>query len=163
MKMFFTHFILTIIASVAIHEHAGMELSGIAEFFIYAGIMVLLWLSSFVYHRVYFRQFFYSVWLFVYFSKELFISNLEIIYYVVTPGLQFKPALLKLPLDVKSDAEIVLLANLITLTPGSLTIEISPDKKFLFFHTINVPKDDVEAAKRKVKDGFEKRIMAITQ
>ncbi|MEX2591090.1 MAG: Na+/H+ antiporter subunit E, partial [Chitinophagales bacterium] len=90
-------------------------------------------------------------------------SNLEIIYYVITPGLQFESAVLALPLDLKSDLEIALLANLITLTPGTLTLDISPDKKFLYFHTINVPKGDVEAAKQQIKNGFEKRILAITR
>lgn len=163
MKIFSVHFILTIIAALSIHSQIEGLFSGIMEFCIYLGIMFLLWLSSASYSHTYFRQFFHSVLLFFYFTKELVVSNLEIIYYVITPGLQFQSAVLELPLDVKSDFAITLLANLITLTPGTLTLDISTDKRFLYFHAINVPDGDIVAAKRKVKDGFEKHILAITK
>ncbi|MBK6264965.1 Na+/H+ antiporter subunit E [Marivirga sp. S37H4] len=163
MRTFIIHLTATIILGVLLHDILVTKASGIAEFCIYLAFMLLLWLTSWLYNRTYFRQFKGAVLLFFYLIKELFVSNLKVIYYVITPGLQFRPAILELPLDIKSEAGIALLANMITLTPGTLTLEISEDRKFLYYHTLNVPDNDLEEAKRQVKEGFEKRIMAIVQ
>ena len=61
------------------------------------------------------------------------------------------------PLTVKSDWEISLLANLITLTPGTLSVDVSEDRSTLYVHAIDC--SDVEAARRDIAEGFEKKIM----
>lgn len=86
---------------------------------------------------------------------------MKIIYFILKPGHQFRPAVLELPLSLNSNFGITLLANLITLTPGTITLEISDDKKYLYFHTIDVPNQNLDKAKQKIKEGFEKRIMKI--
>ena len=60
------------------------------------------------------------------------------------------------PLDLKSDAGITVLANLITLTPGTLSLDVSPDRKTLFVHALHV--EDPDAFRREVKEGFERRV-----
>jgi multicomponent Na+:H+ antiporter subunit E len=56
-----------------------------------------------------------------------------------------------------------LLANLISLTPGSLTIDVSEDRKILYFHSMYVENNDLEALKQEIKNGFEKKILDITR
>jgi multicomponent Na+:H+ antiporter subunit E len=73
------------------------------------------------------------------------------------------PAILALPLDVNTDREIVTLATLITFTPGTLSLEISPDRKFLYVHEMYVPNGDVEKVKQKLKNGFERRLIQLTR
>jgi multicomponent Na+:H+ antiporter subunit E len=79
----------------------------------------------------------------------------------MTPNLYVKPGIIKIPLDVETNVEISLLANLITLTPGTLSIDVSDDKKVLYVHTMYV--EDKEKFIREIKDGFEKRILLITR
>ncbi|MBZ0305760.1 MAG: Na+/H+ antiporter subunit E [Anaerolineae bacterium] len=95
----------------------------------------------------------------LYFLKELVIANVRVAVEVLTPSLQVKPAIVAVPLSVKSNREISLLANLITLTPGTLSLDISDDKKTLYVHTMYM--DDPEDFRRSIKDGFEKRVQEV--
>lgn len=106
-----------------------------------------------------------KVWLVIAFSgfflRELFLSNLRVAYEVITPQNNMVPAIVKVPLDLKNDVAITLLANLITLTPGTLSLSVSQDKKYLYVHTMYLDDKDPEAFRRKIKDGFEARVQAL--
>jgi len=69
------------------------------------------------------------------------------------------PAIVAVPLSVKTDLQITLLANLITLTPGTLSIDVSEDKKFLFVHLMYGANPDKAIAE--IKSGFEKKILEV--
>ena len=62
---------------------------------------------------------------------------------------------------MQNDVLITLLANMITLTPGTLSVEVAPDRQFLFIHFLDV--DDVEEEIRIIKDGFERYLLLIAQ
>jgi multicomponent Na+:H+ antiporter subunit E len=102
---------------------------------------------------------FFTLWL--YFSWELILSNLRVAYDVLRPIRYLSPGVLAVPLDLKSDAEITLLSNLITLTPGTIGLDVSDDRKVLFIHAMHVR--DGERVKRSIKEGFERRIWKITR
>ena len=93
------------------------------------------------------------------FAWELLLANLRIAYEVVTPSHNMRPGVVAIPLDAETDAEITLLANLITLTPGTLSLDVSDDRRVLYIHAMYV--DDVEELRRSIKDGFEKRVMEL--
>ena len=76
---------------------------------------------------------------------------------VLSPKMDLKPGVFAYPLTVKSDWEISLLANLITLTPGTLSVDVSEDRQTLYVHALDC--SDIEAARRDIADGFEKKIM----
>lgn len=80
---------------------------------------------------------------------------------VLRPQLNIKPGIVAIPLDVRSDAEITLLSNLITLTPGSLSLELSHNQQILFVHGISV--DDEQEFVQKIKSGLEARTLEITR
>lgn len=93
------------------------------------------------------------------FLRELLIANLRLAWEVITPGLNLKPAIIAYPLDAETDAEITLLASLITLTPGTLSMEVSPDRSTLFIHALYC--DDEEALVKSIKRDFEARILEV--
>ncbi len=91
------------------------------------------------------------------FLKELALSAWTVASTVVKPTMALKPGIFAYPLAVKSDFEITLLANLITLTPGTLSVDVSDDRAILYVHALDC--SDVEATKRSIANGFERRIM----
>ena len=97
--------------------------------------------------------------LLLFFLYELIKANLEVAYEVVTPKLNMTPGIVMVPLDVKSDIGITVLANMISLTPGTLSLDVSNDKKVLFVHAMYIK--DKEKFIRSIKDGFERRIMEV--
>ncbi|ADR22616.1 hypothetical protein MATR_35380 [Marivirga tractuosa] len=160
-KVFILHLISSIGISYGLINFVSISFTGLEIFAVVAALLLVFWLLTYVFHRLYFNTFRAGINLAFYFMKELVVSNFRIINFILSPGHQFKPAILELPLTLKSDFSITLLANLITLTPGTITLEVSRDKKYLYFHIVDVPKQDIEMAKQKIKEGFEKRIMKI--
>jgi multicomponent Na+:H+ antiporter subunit E len=98
---------------------------------------------------------------FLYFLWQLIYANLRVTYDVLTWRHHMRPGVIAIPLDVKTDAEITLLANLLTLTPGSLSLDVSADRRTLYLHVMYMT--DEEAVRREVKEGFERRVRELTQ
>lgn len=98
---------------------------------------------------------------FFFFLQELVLSSLRVMVQVLSPHLNMQPAVVAVPLTVQSDAGITLLSNLITLTPGTLTLEVAEDRSQLFVHVMNV--GDVAAFRRGIQTGFERRILELTE
>lgn len=96
-----------------------------------------------------------------FFLKEVILSNIRIMIEVLTPTHYMKPGVVAVPLDAKTDLEIFMLANLVTLTPGTLSLEVSEDKKTLYIHAMYVDKDDLKSFRTRVKEDFEKRLLEV--
>ncbi len=90
------------------------------------------------------------IWVFL---KELCLSSYRVARDTLSPQMSFRPAIIAMPLDLKKDAEITLLANLISLTPGTLSVDVSSDKSTLYIHAMDV--DDPAEMCREIKEGFE--------
>jgi len=95
----------------------------------------------------------------LYFLKELLVANLKVAAAVVAPAGRLRPAIVAVPLTLDRDAEIALLANLITLTPGTLSLDVSPDRRTLYVHAMAVSSPD--DLRREIRDGFERRILEV--
>ncbi|NBN62927.1 Na+/H+ antiporter subunit E [Microvirga tunisiensis] len=91
------------------------------------------------------------------FLKELALSAWRVAQMVVRPRIEIAPGIVAYPLTVDRDFEIALLANLITLTPGTLSVDVSADRKTLYVHCIDVP--DPEGTIADIRNGFERKIM----
>lgn len=94
-----------------------------------------------------------------YFIKELIKANLIVAYDIITPKDYMKPGIVAVPLEAKTNLEITLFANLITLTPGTLSLDVSTDKKTLYVHGLYVK--DAECFKKELKEGLEKRLLEV--
>jgi multicomponent Na+:H+ antiporter subunit E len=95
----------------------------------------------------------------IFFIWELLLANIRSTYYVLAPRHKLRPGIVAIPLDLDNDAEITLLANLITMTPGSLSLDVSNERCTLYVHVIHI--DDVEKYRASIKNGFEKRVKEI--
>ncbi|GAB5430146.1 MAG: Na+/H+ antiporter subunit E [Devosia indica] len=95
------------------------------------------------------------------FLYELVVSAVRVAIVVMRPNLSsaVRPAIIAVPLTVKSDAEITLLANMITLTPGTLSVDVAADKSVLYVHALNMADKDAMIAD--IANGFEKKIQEV--
>lgn len=95
------------------------------------------------------------------FLYELMASAVRVAMVVLHPDLKsvLKPAIVAVPLTVKSDAEITLLANMITLTPGTLTVDVADDRSVLYVHALAMESDTALIAD--IANGFEAKIMEV--
>lgn len=103
------------------------------------------------------RRLFKLFLLLSYFLRELLIANILMAYYVLSPLSRIRPAIVDVPLAPMSDAELALLANLITLTPGTLSVDVAPDKSTLYVHALRV--HDVQQFRRDIQVGFQRRVL----
>lgn len=94
-----------------------------------------------------------------YFLGQLVLSSLRVAADIVTPRHRARPGIVAVPLRARTDAEITLLANLISLTPGSLSLDVSADRATLFVHVMFL--DDPEAFRRDISEGFERRVLEL--
>lgn len=90
---------------------------------------------------------------------ELVLANLRVAHDVLTPHPMSRPGILAIRLDATTDSEITLFANLMTLTPGELSIDVSSDRKVLYVHSLYL--FDVERSRRQIEDGFEARVLRV--
>ena len=90
-----------------------------------------------------------------FFAWELLLANFRVAADVLR-GNRMEPAVVAIPLDVTSDGEILLLSMLINITPGSVTIDLSDDRRTLYVHVMHMKSAD--QTRREIKDGFERRV-----
>lgn len=95
------------------------------------------------------------------FLWELIKSSVGVAIIVLSPWRKLVPAIIAFPLQLRSDAEITLLANMITLTPGTLSMDVSDDRKTLYVHAIDAP--DPDAVVADIRASFEERIRRVFQ
>jgi multicomponent Na+:H+ antiporter subunit E len=88
-----------------------------------------------------------------YFFKELFKSNVKLAAIVLTPSLPVEPGIVKVRTKLQSRMGRLMLANSITLTPGTLTVEMKDE--WLYIHCVTVGATDIEAATAEIVSGFE--------
>lgn len=94
-----------------------------------------------------------------FFAWELVLSNVRVAWDVVTPRAYRRPGVVAVPLDATTEVEITLLANLVTLTPGTLSLDVSDDRRTLYVHAMFV--DDPAELRRSIKQDFERRVLEL--
>lgn len=86
-------------------------------------------------------------------------ANFKLAYDILRKDINMQPAIIEVELAITKDIEILTLVNLITMTPGSLSLELSPDKKKLYVHALYVR--DIEEHRKQIKTGLEKRVLKL--
>ena len=102
-------------------------------------------------------------WLLVYipvFFYYVIRANLDVVYRALHPAMPIRPGIVKIKTNLKSDSAVTALANSITLTPGTLTVDLTDDG-FLYVHWINVKDTDVEKATAHIVSRFERLLVNI--
>jgi len=91
--------------------------------------------------------------------KEIIIANFDVAYRVIHPKMPIKPGIIIIKTGLKQDLAKMILANSITLTPGTFTLDIDDDK--LLIHWINVKTDNIDEATKIIGERFEKYLRII--
>jgi multicomponent Na+:H+ antiporter subunit E len=91
------------------------------------------------------------------FFKDLTLSVRDVAGLVLRPQRPFRSAIVAVPLDVRSDVGITLLANMITLTPGTTSLHVSRDRSRLYAHVMNASDESVS----QIKNGFERSVREV--
>jgi multicomponent Na+:H+ antiporter subunit E len=94
-----------------------------------------------------------------FFFWELLKANVRLALDVVTPRYRMRPGIIALPLDATDDGQILLLSMLINTTPGSVALDVSPDRKTMYVHVMYMKTPD--AARAEIKRGFERRVLGV--
>jgi len=124
---------------------------------IVAGAIVLFFSGSLSFlsgHRLTPDALIATVFYIGYFLKELVKANLQMARIVLSPALPINPAIVKVRTKLTNPVGRLLLANSITLTPGTLSVEIRDE--YLFIHWVDAKSTDIEEATQEIVAGFEK-------
>jgi len=104
----------------------------------------------------------YALWLFIVFLWDLLTSSIQVALAVLLPGERTNPRLVSVPLKARSDLEITLVANFISLTPGTLSVDVNEDRDALLVHDLFAG-DSSEETRSGVRDGIEARVLRATR
>ena len=146
MMPFLATFFLTFIAYLFLTASSGEILALWSKYEVFAGIIIAL-ISSTLASRILFQKKNYRLfnpvkwvlflyYLIVIFLPALVVANIDVAYRVITG--KINPGIVKISPQLESDSAITLLANSITLTPGTLSVDIDEKNNDLYIHWINV-------------------------
>ncbi len=96
------------------------------------------------------------------FIKALVQSNIQVAITVLSPTMRIRPGFIALPLRVKTDFEITSLANTITLTPGTIAVHVTNDRKTMVIHALDIGADP-DALRKDIQSSMEDRILKWTR
>jgi multicomponent Na+:H+ antiporter subunit E len=109
----------------------------------------------------YHRRVLAALGLTAYFIYDLVKSSVEVAGAVLSPARRQRSQFVIMPLDVRSEFGIMLTANLISLTPGTLSVDVAADRRTLLIHAMFA--DDPAGVVKGLKDGIERRVLEVTE
>lgn len=95
----------------------------------------------------------------IFYFKELVISSILLAWDILRPTMNFTHGIVGIDLELKSGTAIMVLVNLVSMTPGSLSVDLTPDRKRLYIHAMYL--GDPESFKKNIKKNYEQRIKRI--
>ncbi|MGV4323075.1 Na+/H+ antiporter subunit E [Bacillus mojavensis] len=125
------------------------------------GMISLFFFRRFLAHPFYLWKIFPIIKLFLIFIRELYLANVSVLKTVLSPKLDIKPGIFAFKTELTTDWEITLLSLLITLTPGTLVMDISDDRTILYIHAMDI--EDAEKAIFDIRESFEKAIQEVSR
>jgi len=93
------------------------------------------------------------------FFREMIVASLRVLYAVIRPFHHSRPGVIGIPLEATTDLEITLLANVISLTPGTLSLDLSSDRTTLYIHAMFI--DEPDALRREIKQNLERPLLEL--
>jgi multicomponent Na+:H+ antiporter subunit E len=154
-RLFALNMVLALVWAMA----TGIITMGTLAFGFLIGMLVLHFVGPVLGDERYALRFVLAIGLLVFFLKELVLSSIRVAIDVIKPRLTMRPAVISVPLELESHAEITLLANLISLTPGTLSVDVSDDGSTLYVHAMYG--EDADALRTGIKSDFERRIREV--
>jgi multicomponent Na+:H+ antiporter subunit E len=121
-----------------------------------------LWLTRHLWggaRSAYFRRTLAGISFSLFYAKALVVSAWQVAKQVLSPTITARPGVIGVPLTATRDVEIATLANLVTLTPGTMSIDVSNDRSTLYVHVMLL--DDPEAVEADIRENFEARLLRV--
>ena len=156
-----SYFLLNIVLALIWGAFTGVISAGNLLIGFMLGYFVMLIARRALYPSSYFSKVPQALGFVLFFLKELLMANLRVAADVVTPTHYMRPRVLAVPIDARTDVEITALANLISLTPGTLSLDVSTDRRTLFIHAMYAA--DPDRVRREIKEGLERRLLRMTR
>jgi multicomponent Na+:H+ antiporter subunit E len=125
------------------------------------GILVLIILRRYFTSKLYLITLLAVIRLLFVFVYELFTSTIVVIRQIIRPKINITPGIFTLETELEGELEVTLLALLLTLTPGSVVVEVSPDNKVFYMHAMDIPLSSDSVIRSKAK--FENAIKKVTR
>ncbi|MBX3045574.1 MAG: Na+/H+ antiporter subunit E [Anaerolineales bacterium] len=153
--------LLLVNISLAIFWYIFFPVYGTADLFI-GFVLGLVALS--IYYRTYRQRAWWLISFLLFVAWEIVLSNAKLTWWILHPKLEFKPGIVAVPLTLDTDFEITVLVTMITLTPGTVSIDLRPDKSgrnVVYIHSFFV--EDADAFRYEIKDMFERRLSLVTR
>lgn len=131
---------------------------------LFSGYMIgfgALWVSAPLFSNdgIYFVRMVRITKLAIFFFYDLLASSFQVAWDVLTPWDMSTPRILEMPLDAKTDLEILLVTNLISLTPGTLSLDVSADRSTLYIHAMFA--EDPDQVIADLKSGMERMVLRV--
>ncbi len=95
----------------------------------------------------------------LFYVKEVVASSFLVAYDILTPRLYSRPGIIAVSLCSLTDRQLLVLTNLVTMTPGTLSLDLSADRSMLYIHHMHVP--DPEALRRQIEEDYVRRVREI--
>ena len=92
--------------------------------------------------------------------KDIVVANIEVSLLVIGPMNKIKPGFVAVPIDLTGTLPVTVLASTVTMTPGTVSADISKDEKWLYVHVLNMPNDEQEVIDL-IKQRYESRVKEI--
>ncbi|MEW9501999.1 Na+/H+ antiporter subunit E [Jeotgalibacillus marinus] len=127
----------------------------------FLGMLVIFAMRRFFQSRFYMGRVVAVVKLTILFTRELIKANWEVFTIILRPKMNITPGIFKYDTALKSKWEVTLLSLLITLTPGTLVVDVSDDNQSLYIHALHIT--DVQNLVSSIRDGFEKAITEVSR
>lgn len=95
----------------------------------------------------------------LFYGVEIVLCNIRVAHDALTPKDYARPGIVAVPVQVQSDLELLLLSNLITMTPGTLSLDVSSDRSTLYIHAMFV--EDPDAVRQEIEEKLERRVLRL--
>ena len=125
------------------------------------GIVIIFLMHRFFGSQFYLRRLFSIINLLFIFNWELILSSILIIKQILSPKLDIKPGIFTYKTELQGDWELTVLAMLLTLTPGSVVLEVNPDGDIFYIHAMDIEKSKADVLRSIGK--FERAILEVTR
>lgn len=123
------------------------------------GIVLLFFMRRFLGSRFYLFRLFALVKLLYFFIHDLIISTVHVARIILRKDMNIRPGIFRYDTTLETNWEVTMLAIMITLTPGTLSIDISDDYKVIYVHSLHVPNIEEEIAT--IRKSYEGAIMEV--
>lgn len=151
-------FALNIALAVAWAALTGnITLSGLVVGFLFGSACLYVTRALFPGSDLYFKRTWRWFKLCVLFLYELIVSSVQVVWDVLTPQHKARPGVIAMPLDAKGEMQVLLVTNLISLTPGTLSLDVTEDCNTLLIHAMFA--DDPDGIRTQLKSGMERWVI----